>query len=209
MDRREVPPYGPLAGMVAGIHLLERGVRGPVDEATLRAAGIAPGNEYKVLGALRYLGLIDADGRETVRARQLRSRGAVRTLALQDMVRAAYAFVFTQLDLRRATADDVHNLFVARGLRREMATKATRFFLELCRLAELPVPASTRRRGRPPREPRPAEPDQEGPASAPAASPALTVSLQVDAALLEWPEERLAAGLAKLLRAWRRAQRST
>ncbi|MBI3979750.1 MAG: DUF5343 domain-containing protein [Chloroflexi bacterium] len=135
---RTVPPYGPVKGMLEGIHLLRRVTPAQVDEAFLKANGVAPHNEYKVIGALRYLGLIDAQGRPTERSRLLKTRGAAFTLNLQRIVQDAYADLFARVDVKKASRDEIHNYFITQGGHgAEMASKAARFFVELCRLAEI------------------------------------------------------------------------
>lgn len=136
------PPYGPVKGMIQGVELLRRASPAVVNEDLLQQHRIAPGNEYKALGALRFLGLIDETGQLTDRARLLKTRGATFTLNLQQIIRDAYGELFDRLDPRTASRDDVHNYFVTEvGLGAEMATKATRFLLELCKLAELTIAA--------------------------------------------------------------------
>jgi hypothetical protein len=134
------PPYGPTAGMLQGLQLLQKANVARVDEELLKNHGVAPGNEYKVIGALRYLGVIDEAGRPTDRSRGLRTRGPAFTAALQEMVHLAYAPVLGGLDLRTATRDELYNAFVTRAdLGPEMAQKATRFLLGLCALAGIEV----------------------------------------------------------------------
>lgn len=134
------PPYGPTAGMLQGLQLLQKGNITRVDEELLKANSVAPGNEYKVVGALRYLGVIDEAGRPTERSRALRTRGPAFSQALQDMVQSAYRPVLEGLDLRMAGKDELYNAFVTQAdLGPEMAQKATRFLLGLCALAGIEV----------------------------------------------------------------------
>lgn len=135
------PPYGPTQGTIQALQLLQKQSPGRVDETFLRSQGIAPRNEYKVVGALRFLGLIDAEGRPTERAHLLKTRGATFTLNLQEIVREAYGDLFREVRPREATQEAVYNHFVARArLGGEMATKATRFFRKLCQWAGMPLP---------------------------------------------------------------------
>jgi hypothetical protein len=150
--RRVPPPYGPTRGMLEGLQLLQRTSPSRVDEAYLRQHGVAPGNEYKVIGALRFLGLIDERGEPTEKCRLLRTRGPAFTLALQGIIRSAYQDLFDTLDPSGATRDQIYNYFVTRlGMGPEMATKSARFFMGLCQWAEIEVePEAPRRRGRRP-----------------------------------------------------------
>jgi hypothetical protein len=125
-----------------------------VDEELLKANGIAPGNEYKVVGALRFLGLVDQAGNTTEQCRILKTRGPTLTLGLQEMVRQAYQDLFEAMDASEATRDRIYNFFVREhGLGAEMANKATRFFIDLCRWAEIGIaslhePVKARGRGK-------------------------------------------------------------
>jgi len=135
------PPYGPTQGTIQALQLLQKQSPGRVDETFLRSEGIAPRNEYKVVGALRFLGLVDADGQPTERAHLLKTRGATFTLNLQEIVREAYSDLFREIRPREATQEAVYNHFVVKArLGGEMATKATRFFRSLCQWAGIPLP---------------------------------------------------------------------
>lgn len=145
MQREErgpvLPPYGPTQGTIQALQLLQKQSPSKVDEGFLKSQGIAPRNEYKVVGALRFLGLIDGDGRPTERAHLLKTRGATFTLNLQEIVRDAYGDLFREVRPREASQEAVYNYFVAKArLGGEMATKATRFFRSLCQWAGMPLP---------------------------------------------------------------------
>lgn len=139
--RRPPPPYGPAKGMLQGLQLLQKLDPHRVDEAFLRSHQIAPNNEYKVIGALEFLGLIDELGRPTEKSRLLKTRGGAFILNLQRVVREGYADLFRSLDMKQATQEDIYNYFVTvQGLGSEMAIKATRFFTQFCRFAEIDLP---------------------------------------------------------------------
>ncbi|MEE8471468.1 MAG: DUF5343 domain-containing protein [Dehalococcoidia bacterium] len=135
-----IPPYGPTKGTLQALQMLRRMTPSRIDSDFLRVSKIAPGNEYKVVGALRFMRLIDDDGRPTESSRLLKTKGPTYTLALQDIVRSAYSGVFRVLRPNEITRDGIYNYFVTEGsLGAEMATKATRFLLKLCRLAEIEI----------------------------------------------------------------------
>ncbi len=139
-DKNVPPPYGPTEGMLQGIELMHRLSPTRVDAKFLKTNGIAPGNEYKVVGALKYLNIIDEFGAPTTKSRLLKTRGPSYLLALQDIVRTAYGDVFASIDLKTATRDIIHNHFITQqGLGIEMAAKASRFFISLCQLAEITI----------------------------------------------------------------------
>jgi len=133
-------PYGPTRGMLQALQLMRKITPSKVDGNFLRLNKIAPGNEYKVVGALRFLGIIDDDGRPTEKSRLLKTKGAAFNSALRDIIRGAYNGLFQQLNLngKGNSPEDIYNYFITEeGLGIEMATKTTRFFIQLCHLAEI------------------------------------------------------------------------
>ena len=137
-EKRLPPPYGPTQGMLQGLQLLQRTTPAKVDGTLLQEHKIAPGNEYKVIGALRFLEIIDAEGRPTWKSQLLKTRGPTFSLALQDVIRSAYADLFSKITFESATWEQIYNYFVTElRLGSEMSSKATRFFIGLCQLAEM------------------------------------------------------------------------
>lgn len=141
MDEKPIPPpYGPTEGMLQGLALMQRLSPTKVDAKFLKANKVAPGNEYKVIGALRFLGIVDDAGKPTDKSRMLKTRGPSYQLAIQEILRTAYSDLFDHINLKSATRDQIHNYFITKlGLGVEMSAKATRFFLGLCLLSEMPL----------------------------------------------------------------------
>ena len=132
------PPYGPTEGMLQGIRLLQKTTPPKVDGPFLRSHKIAPGNEYKVIGALKYLRFIDEYGRPTERSRFLKTHGATSLLALQDAVQNSYHKLIEHIKQKGATRESIFNYFVTEeNMGTEMAAKATRFFIALVQMAQL------------------------------------------------------------------------
>lgn len=220
-DNPYPPPYGPTRGMIEGLQLIQRLSPTKIDENFLRANRVAPGNEYKVVGALKFLGLIDEAGRPTQKSQLLKTRGATYTLALQEVLRTAYRDLFAYLSPEQATREQLYNYFVTRtGIGREMAIKATRFFVALCRLAEIPLPAVSsrakrqgrpsttstgerRKRDTPPKKQSPPSPVQSALPSAWPSTPFPFV-LAITPETAEMGEERLVAFFRKMKAALRR-----
>ena len=131
-------PYGPTKGMMQALHLMRKTTPPRIDGNFLRLNKVAPGNEYKVIGALRFLGIIDDEGRPTEKSRLLKTKGETFTSALQDIIRTAYGDVFRRVNGGGCSQEDIYNHFItANGLGPEMAAKTTRFFVQLCQLAEI------------------------------------------------------------------------
>jgi hypothetical protein len=138
VGKSTVPPYGPTTGTIQALQLMRKATPPKVDGDFLRTHKIAPGNEYKVVGALRFLGLIDDNGTPMEKSRLLKTMGSTFTVALQEIVRSAYRELFHYLDVKKATKEDVYNYFITESkLGTEMAAKAARFFITLCRMAQI------------------------------------------------------------------------
>ncbi|MFA4837375.1 MAG: DUF5343 domain-containing protein [Dehalococcoidia bacterium] len=146
-EQRPTLPYGPTRGMLQALQLMRKTTPTKIDGGFLRTNKIAPGNEYKVVGALRFLEIIDDDGRPTEQSRLLKTKGATFTSALQSIVRGAYKNLFQRLNGTEHSQEDIYNYFITEeGLGPEMATKTTRFFVQLCQLAEIEFGFSGRER---------------------------------------------------------------
>ncbi len=206
-------PYGPAKGTIEAVRLLSRLSPTRLDEAFLRQHNIAPRNEYKVVGALRFLGLIDQDGRPTSLADRLKARGPTYSLNLQEVIRSAYGTLWQRLNPQEASREEIYNYFVTHeGLGAEMASKAVRFFVDICHLAEMPLsPGLKLRPGRVPAGSAPSGSPQPAGArepsrglAAPGSGPGLVVALSPETARLS--EEELTDLFRRLRRAWQRSE---
>ncbi len=140
-------PYGPTKGTMQALQLMRKSTPPRIDGNFLRLNRVAPGNEYKVIGALRFLRIIDDEGKPTEKSRFLKTKGAAFTATLQDIVRNAYQDVFQRMNGSKCTQEDIYNHFITEnGLGAEMAAKTTRFFLQLCQLAEIDLGLNQKRK---------------------------------------------------------------
>jgi|GEM_PF-2067574 len=210
---KNLPPYGPVQGTIAGLNLLQRANLTRVDEEVLVREGVAPGNEYKVVGALRFLGLIDETGTVTEKAVVLRSRGSAFQLGLQEILKSAYAPLFTDRG-PLTNFDEIHNRLVRHyRMGKESAAKAARLFLALARYAGLVEEGGETQTGRRPdaRSRRPGSvgrgPVGEQPGDARRRLPAggvnvtVNVSIVVDSNLVQLPPDELEARLGRIFQA--------
>ena len=206
-ERGLVPPYGPTSGMLQALQLMRKTTPQRVDSDFLRSNRIAPGNEYKVVGALKFLGVLDADGHPTEKSHFLKTRGATYTLALQEIVRSAYRGLFTSLRGKDATRENIYNHFVTQGgLGAEMAAKATRFFIQLCRLATIEIaPEVQAARGeRKRRSPRPHKKHPLKPAAQPTgAEPTFPLVFALTPEIADMDQEKLTELFRKMRTALR------
>jgi len=131
-------PYGPTKGMIHALQLMRKSTPPRIDGNYLRLNKVAPGNEYKVIGALRFLGIIDDEGKPTEKSRLLKTKGDTFSKSLQEIVRSAYRDVFQMMNGGQCSHEDIYNHFITfHALGTEMAAKTTRFFIQLCQLAEI------------------------------------------------------------------------
>ncbi|MBI2848928.1 MAG: DUF5343 domain-containing protein [Chloroflexi bacterium] len=207
---KPAPPYGPTRGMIQGLQLLQRITPAKVDEGLLKSQGIAPRNEYKVIGALRFLGLIDEEGKPTERAHLLKTRGSAYAFNLQEIIRSSYADLFRYLKDRESSQEEIYNYFVAREkLGAEMAVKSARFFASLCQVASIdlgePVPMAPLKDRSPVRKSERAT--VRGKGLVPPADYPLPFILAVTPETAQLKEEEMVELFRRIWRAMRQAQR--
>lgn len=200
-------PYGPTKGMMQALQLMCRSTPAKVDGSFLRLNKIAPGNEYKVIGALRFLGIIDEEGRPTEKSKLLKTKGATFTAALQEIVRNAYKSLFACLDGHPCSQEDIYNHFVVQsGLGPEMAAKTTRFFVQLCEMAEIDLGLSRKEKGvGDPKKGSGGPRRAEGPAAARASGGQFPLFLALTPEMASMDTEQLTEFLKKLKTAYARA----
>ena len=127
-------PYAPVSALHAFLAAVRNGKTPPrVDAGYLKHRAIARGNEWAFISALKFLGIIDGQGRPTASLRKLRggSEASIQTFA--HLVRVAYAptiraggLIMTESALRQ---------WFAVNSSPSQSTNAARFFREVCSLA--------------------------------------------------------------------------
>lgn len=141
-------PYAPAANVVAVLDRVRRvNLPDVIDNGVLRLAGVSEGAMGRVNYALRFLGLVDPNGRPTDRLRALaRADDEEGRDLLAAVVREAYASDFARLD----PAQDPQPRIVSAFQRYEPRSQIERMvmlFLGLCRAAGIPVLDPPRERG--------------------------------------------------------------
>ena len=103
----------------------------------------APGNESKLVSALRFLKVLDEEGKvDEEKIRSLRMEGDQFKTTLQQILREAYSDVFQNLDVEKATASDLRNFFIGSyDFSGMQATAAAVIFSYLCEKAGILVSA--------------------------------------------------------------------
>lgn len=101
---------------------------------------IAPNNEGKLLAQLKFLRLIDDQGKPTILLPTLNMVGAEQKKGFQQMIRESYGDLLSEIVVDRAVPDDVVNFFIRRyAFTRDKAINAAKFFLYLSEKGSLAV----------------------------------------------------------------------
>jgi hypothetical protein len=157
-------PYAPISALERFFERIrDRSVPEHVDHRFLQKLNVASNNEYSLLSALKFLGILDDRGRPTHSYRLLQSTDGFQD-ALRHLVETAYRPVF-EAGVHEWSLEDQVNYF-RQASSASQAKNAARFFRSVSRMAGLTGLAATPA-ARPPRaaEPvsaRPLEPIDSG-----------------------------------------------
>lgn len=140
------PPVGAVKWFDEFFKKLERVKIDKVDNKFLTTNDIVPsGSEYKVIGGLRFLGLINEDGSATERMKSLSVVGAEYQSNFEKMVHDAYSALFDKVKqgFEHALVDDVINCFrVDYGLPPSTAQQSALIFVFLAQKAGITLSQS-------------------------------------------------------------------
>ncbi len=109
-----------------------------VDQGLLLDYGLPKGNIGALLSALKFFGLVQDDGTPTPAFKMIQTGGDEFRTNLEEIVRRAYADVFSRLDPSRDGREKLRNYF-ARNYSPAISNKATIVFLDLCKEAGIPI----------------------------------------------------------------------
>jgi hypothetical protein len=148
-ERRAVPPYLSYKTFMNFINgMAETTIPMRIDRDLLNnLSGAAQGH---LLASLKYLELIDAEGKPDERLSALaRSQGEERKQLLLDILKKSYPFLFTNdFDVQRATGRLMHEKFTEAGASGDTVRKAIAFFLTAAEAAGIPISPHIKRSGR-------------------------------------------------------------
>lgn len=96
MSDKKYAPYPPAANLLTAIRTFrERGFTGRVTVEVLESIGVPEGNAYRVLAALKWLGLLNADGSTSEQMDAVRTAPTEQyPVLLEGLVRNAYGEIF-------------------------------------------------------------------------------------------------------------------
>jgi hypothetical protein len=105
-------------------------------------AQIAPSNEGKLLAQLKFLGVIDDQGKPTRILPMLNMVGEEQKKAFQEIASEAYKDLESEIKMDRAVPDDIVNFFIRKyAFTRDKAVNASKFYLYLLEKSEKQVSA--------------------------------------------------------------------
>jgi hypothetical protein len=109
-----------------------------IDAAFLKQ--IAPSNEGKLLAQLKFLKVIDDQGRPTDVLISLNMVGQEQKKGFQTMAREAYSDLMVEVMIEKAVPEDLVNFFIRKyGFTRDKGVYATKFFLYLVEKGSIQV----------------------------------------------------------------------
>ncbi len=101
---------------------------------------IAPSNEGKLLAQLKFLGVIDEQGKPTKLLSLLNMVGEEQKKAFQEIASEAYRELQTEVKMDKAVPEDLVNFFIRKyAFTRDKAINAARFYLYLVEKSGFPV----------------------------------------------------------------------
>lgn len=126
-------PYAPISALEKFFQIIrDRAVPERIDHRFLQKLSIASNNEYSLLSALKFLGVVDDRGTPTHSYRLLQTTDRFQD-TLGHLVRAAYRPVF-EAGAERLPDEDLVNFFRVSSSASQ-ARNAARFFRAVCALA--------------------------------------------------------------------------
>jgi hypothetical protein len=93
---------------------------------------IAPSNEGKLLAQLKFLHVVDEQGKPTQQLSMLNMVGDEQKKAFQEIAQESYRDLFGEVKIEKAVPDDLVNFFIRKySFTRDKAVNAAKFFLYL------------------------------------------------------------------------------
>ncbi len=136
--QKNVVSYVPFKTFLAALEALERGVPNQLDRSVWPSySGAIQG---QLLGAFRFLGLVDENQSPTPAMRELAANRDRRPTLLRRLLEQRYASLIA-LDLTRTSPRQLDEAMRKYGLTGATHRKAVSFFLQAARYADLPISA--------------------------------------------------------------------
>lgn len=163
-------PYVPFRTFLTAIETLERGCPNQLDRSVWPSySGAIQG---QLLGAFRFLGLMDENQFPTAELKDLIARKDNRRVLLRRLLETSYADLI-RLDLSRTSPRQLDDAMRQYGLNGATHRKAVSFFLQAAQYAGLPLSVLLRAKIRG------GGPGKRRPAAAPKSTPAISKTIEL------------------------------
>lgn len=134
----QVPPYAAYRTFKGFLEKLGRYPATKIDRSVM--GSVSGSNQYQLLAALRYLGLISTNRSPTQSLSELLSATPPEfKIVLRRIIEASYAGILAGVDLSRVTLEEVEGRFIKAGARGDTVRKCVAFFLAAARDADMPI----------------------------------------------------------------------
>ncbi len=139
--KKQNPPYLPV-GLLDQFFKKAKTVNVPyiVDIKMLKSWGIANHQEYFLISALGFLGLIDDELKPTADFTKIQMEGLKFKDNLREIIKKSYSDIFAAFRIEHLTYEDLINFFGENYSQRSKHRMA-KAFIYLCKLAEIESPA--------------------------------------------------------------------
>lgn len=135
-DKKPTVAYVPFKTFLSALETLEHGLPHVIDRTVWpSSSGVI---QSQTLGAFRFLGLIDSEGRPTPDLEKLVGDKDNRKAQLRRILERSYASL-VKLDLTKMSAGSFDAAMREFGMTGDTHRKASSFFLQAARYAELPL----------------------------------------------------------------------
>jgi len=134
------PPYGKTAWYKAFFDLIRRQKFERIDKEIIGLNIVKGPNATMLFNGIRFLGLIEEDGKVTEKLESLRRMGNEFKQNLRKVIEEAYSDLFSKVVLEKARPDDLFNYFAKYYKYGAAAADSTmKIFVFFCREAEIPI----------------------------------------------------------------------
>lgn len=134
-EKRIIPPYISFKTVANFADRLKVGIPHRIDKSLM--GSLSGGAQSQLLAALRYLGLMNADGIPTEKLHKLvNAEGDARKQALNEILKEAYPFLFkAEFDLKKMTFRQLQECFEQHGTSGDTTRKCMAFLMSAAKEA--------------------------------------------------------------------------
>lgn len=132
------PPYGNVTWYEQFFELIRTKSFDKFDKEIIELNIVKRANATMLFNALRFLGLVEKDGKVTDKFESLRRKGEEFKQNLKTVVNEAYSHLFSKVVVSKAKPENLYNYFAEYyGYGEATASLSTKIFVYLCKKAEI------------------------------------------------------------------------